>query len=137
MRKERDLIINQLKYMIKYTESLVYYCIDPYQKNFYKNQLVDLKRQLKQLENQKSNDEKPREREFTLEELAKYDGSNGKDAYIAINGVVYDVSYEGSWGGGTHAGLVAGKDYTKEFAQCHNSKLEYIKDLPVVGKLKE
>jgi predicted heme/steroid binding protein len=123
--------------MIKYTENIIYYSIHPHQKYYYKNQLTHLKKQLQELENQKNNSEKPIEREFTLEELGKYDGSNGKDAYIAINGVVYDVSYEGSWGGGTHAGLVAGNDYTKEFAQCHNSKLKYIKDLPVVGKLKE
>lgn len=137
MTSQRNLRINQLKYMIKYTENIIYYSIHPHQKYYYKNQLIHLKRQLQELENQKNNSEKTIGREFTLEELAQYDGSKGKDAYIAINGVVYDVSYEASWGGGTHAGLVAGKDYTKEFTYCHNSKLNFIKDLPVVGKLKE
>ena len=58
-------------------------------------------------------------KEFTIEELAYYDGSSGKPAYVAINGVIYDVSVEAVWGGGTHFGLYAGKDLTSEFQSCH------------------
>jgi len=40
------------------------------------------------------------QKEFTLEELSQYDGSNGKPAYVAIEGVVYDLSKELTWAGG-------------------------------------
>jgi cytochrome b involved in lipid metabolism len=32
------------------------------------------------------------EKIFTTEELAKYDGKNNQPAYIAVDGIVYDVS---------------------------------------------
>lgn len=74
-------------------------------------------------------------REFTLEELSQYDGSNGKPAYVAVDGIVYDLSNEKAWAGGTHFGIVAGKDSTEEFKSCHgNNKI--LSNLPRVGILK-
>ncbi|NMM63839.1 cytochrome B5 [Clostridium sp. P21] len=75
-------------------------------------------------------------RKFTIEELSKYDGSMGKPAYVAVNGVVYDVSRSSVWGGGTHFGLYAGKDLSEEFKGCHGDKIEILKSLPVVGNIK-
>ena len=72
--------------------------------------------------------------EFTLEELAQYDGSNGKSAYVAIEGIVYDVSKVSAWAGGTHFGLTAGKDLTEQFNSCHG--MSTLKNLPKVGVLK-
>lgn len=69
---------------------------------------------------------------FTIEELATYDGKGGKPAYVAINGRVYDVSKESSWGGGSHFGVMAGKDLTNEYAACHKD-MKAIKKLPLVG----
>jgi predicted heme/steroid binding protein len=55
------------------------------------------------------------EKKFTLEELAKYDGKDGKPAYIAFNGKVYDVSDSAFWMSGDHLGAhQAGKDLTEE-----------------------
>lgn len=73
-------------------------------------------------------------RVFTLEELADYTGKEGKPAYVAINGVVYDVSDIPAFAAGTHFGLCCGKDLTKEFTQCHagSNRLEKLK---IVGKL--
>jgi Predicted heme/steroid binding protein len=31
-------------------------------------------------------------KQFTLEELKQYNGENGQPAYVAIDGIVYDVS---------------------------------------------
>jgi len=76
------------------------------------------------------------EKQFTLEELAQYDGSMGKAAYIAIEGIVYDVSWNSCWGGGTHFGLLAGKELTAEFKKGHMKGIEVLKELPVVGVLK-
>lgn len=73
-------------------------------------------------------------KEFTLEELAYYDGSSGKPAYAAVNGIVYDVSKEAVWGGGTHFGLYAGKDLTDRFQSCHGQG-EILGRLPKVGVL--
>ncbi|WBW99052.1 cytochrome b5 domain-containing protein [Oceanirhabdus sp. W0125-5] len=74
------------------------------------------------------------EREFTREELKQYNGENGKDAYIAVNGVVYDVTYESQWGGGTHFGVVSGTDGTEEFNQCHGGE-EILVKMKAIGKL--
>lgn len=74
-------------------------------------------------------------KEFTLEELSRYDGSNGNPAYVAINGIVYDLSNETSWGGGTHFGLTAGVDLTLRFQECHSAP-HILSKLPKVGLLK-
>jgi predicted heme/steroid binding protein len=75
------------------------------------------------------------QKEFTLEELAQYDGSGGKPAYVAVNGIVYDVSNEATWGGGTHFGLYAGKDLTAQFKGCHGME-SILGKLLKVGELK-
>ncbi|WP_238881850.1 cytochrome b5 domain-containing protein [Clostridium sp. YIM B02551] len=74
-------------------------------------------------------------KEFTLEELSRYDGSNGNPAYAAVNGIVYDLSNEASWGGGTHFGLTAGMDLTLHFEKCHSTP-PILSKLPKVGILK-
>lgn len=75
------------------------------------------------------------QREFTLEELAQYDGGGGRPAYVAVNGMVYDVSREATWGGGTHFGLKAGRDLTAQFQSCHGM-MQILTKLPIVGILK-
>lgn len=75
-------------------------------------------------------------REFTLTELAQYDGSRGKPAYVSVNGIVYDVSYEATWGGAAHFGLMAGRDLTAQFQSCHGAA-DILKKLPSVGMLKK
>ena len=75
------------------------------------------------------------QKEFTLEELAQYDGSNGKPAYVAIEGIVYDLSKVPAWNGGKHFdGNTAGKDLTAQFKSCHG--MSTLKNLPKVGVLK-
>jgi predicted heme/steroid binding protein len=55
------------------------------------------------------------EKKFTLQELAKFDGRDGKPAYVALNGKVYDVSESAFWLGGDHLGAhQAGKDLTED-----------------------
>jgi mannose-6-phosphate isomerase-like protein (cupin superfamily)/predicted heme/steroid binding protein len=74
-------------------------------------------------------------KEFTLSELAQYDGTMGKPAYVAVNGIVYDVSANSKWSGAAHYGLTAGKDLSSQFESCHNSASKLAK-LPKVGVLK-
>jgi len=74
-------------------------------------------------------------KEFTLSELAQYDGTMGKPAYVAVNGIVYDLSAKSKWSGGTHFGLTAGKDLSPQFESCHGVSTK-LATLPKVGVLK-
>lgn len=76
-----------------------------------------------------------RQREFTIDELAEYDGDMGKPAYVAVNRIVYDVSNNSKWSNGMHFGLIAGKDLSSEFESCHGAK-SILANLPKVGILK-
>jgi len=53
---------------------------------------------------------------FALDELKAYDGQNGNLAYVAIEGVVYDVTNNKEWKAGQHQGLTAGNDLTADLA---------------------
>ncbi|RPF47859.1 putative heme/steroid binding protein [Hydrogenoanaerobacterium saccharovorans] len=75
-------------------------------------------------------------RTFTEAELSKYNGRNGNPAYVAVNGIVYDVTNNAAWGGATHFGLVAGTDVTSQFASCHAGQ-PILSKLKVVGKMVE
>ncbi|HWQ48992.1 MAG TPA: cytochrome b5 domain-containing protein [Methanosarcina sp.] len=77
----------------------------------------------------------PKTKEYTLEELAKYNGKNGK-TYVAYQGKVYDVSDSDLWKNGTHNGHNSGKDLTEEMNKSPH-RPEIIKGFPVVGTLKK
>jgi predicted heme/steroid binding protein len=53
---------------------------------------------------------------FTVEELATYNGQNGKPIYVAFYGIVYDVTNANGWENGVHEGVnYAGKDATEAY----------------------
>ncbi len=57
------------------------------------------------------------ERKFTLEELKEYDGREGRPAYVAYKGKVYDVTDDCLWVEGDHQGQhEAGQDLTEAMA---------------------
>ncbi|MFA6529077.1 MAG: cytochrome b5 domain-containing protein [Candidatus Gracilibacteria bacterium] len=66
---------------------------------------------------------------FTSTTLSTYNGSNGNPAYIAVDGVVYDVS--NVFINGQHYGYEAGKDLSSAFHGQHSSS--FLQGLPVVG----
>jgi predicted heme/steroid binding protein len=77
---------------------------------------------------------KTKTKTFTLSELRQYNGRNGKPAYIAVSGIVYDVTNVKGWSGGTHHGYSAGQDLTAAIRQSpHGTSV--LQSLPVVGKL--
>lgn len=49
---------------------------------------------------------------FTLAELAQYDGQDGRPAYFAYEGQVYDASSIPNWKENKNHGNLAGKDIT-------------------------
>jgi len=74
---------------------------------------------------------------FTSEELAEFDGTDGKPAYVAYKGVVYDLSESFLWKGGKHQGLHrAGRDLTEEIARAPHEP-DFLKRFPVVGELRD
>lgn len=72
---------------------------------------------------------------FSPEELAYYDGSQGRAAYVAVNGIIYDMTMLPGWAGGTHFGQYAGKDLTEVFMDCHQGTLSFLDNIPKVGIL--
>lgn len=73
------------------------------------------------------------EKTFSKEELAQYDGSDGKKAYVAIDGLVYDVTDVKPWAGGKHHGQTAGQDLSTVITKAPHKKSVLTK-LTVVGK---
>lgn len=71
---------------------------------------------------------------FTPAELAACNGKNGNPAYVAVNGIVYDVTNAAAWAGAVHFGLSAGRDVTGEFAVCHAGQ-QILNGLKAVGKM--
>ena len=72
---------------------------------------------------------------FTRELLMQYTGMNGMPAYVAVNGVVYDVTNNAAWSLATHFGLRAGRDLTAEFASCHQGQQWILAQLKAIGRL--
>lgn len=78
-------------------------------------------------------------KEFTLEELAAYNGENGSPVYIAYEGKVYDMSSFGAgWHEGKHNGVKPGTDVTEVFKtrSPHKEMIFDAKKIPQVGVLK-
>ncbi len=73
--------------------------------------------------------------ELTLAELAKYNGKDGQPAYVAVDGVIYDVSAYPKWTNGDHNGYTAGNDLTEIIKNKSPHGVAKLKGVPVVGTL--
>lgn len=73
---------------------------------------------------------------FDKEELSKYNGQNGMPAYIAFEGMVYDVTGAKAWEGGKHRGISAGQDITQIIKSASHGT-SVIDNLEEVGKYEE
>ena len=78
------------------------------------------------------------EKVFTPAELAQFDGREGRPAYIAVDGVVYDVSSSARWLEGRHTTCFldpkAGNDLSEELKQAPSNMRALVEQLPVVGR---
>ncbi len=72
--------------------------------------------------------------ELTEEELAEYDGREGRDAFVAVDGIIYDVTER--FTDGPHGGQEAGQDLTEEIGEAGHLRT-VLPDYPVVGVLVE
>ena len=78
-------------------------------------------------------------RVFTIEELAQFDGKEGRFAYVAVDGVVYDVTGSRIWPEGVHGrcsfGASAGRDLSDVIGQAPANMRALLEQMPVVGRL--
>jgi predicted heme/steroid binding protein len=75
--------------------------------------------------------------EFTREELALFNGKNGKPALVAAFGIVYDVSASFLWMGGRHQVThLAGNDLSSSLNNAPHG-LDVFRKFPIVGLLVE
>jgi len=71
---------------------------------------------------------------FTLEELKTFDGLNGNLAYVAVNGIVYDVTNAKGWSNGAHQTHLAGQDLSSVIASApHGTSV--LDKLTIIGTL--
>jgi predicted heme/steroid binding protein/uncharacterized membrane protein len=76
-------------------------------------------------------------KDLTIGELVRFDGKEGRPAYIANKGSIYDVSHSELWKEGSHLKRhLAGLDLTDAVAQAPHGE-EKIIAMPMVGKLLE
>ncbi|MCX6781840.1 MAG: hypothetical protein NTW66_01870 [Candidatus Magasanikbacteria bacterium] len=75
--------------------------------------------------------EQASQKAFTMADLALFNGQNGQPSYVAVDGLVYDLSavFRGGW----HAAHFAGKDLTNEFYSKHAKNI--LSKYPPVGRL--
>ena len=72
---------------------------------------------------------------FTVDDLKNYDGKDGNPAYVAIDGIVYDVTNANGWNNGEHQnGAKAGQDLTEVLSSSPHGD-SVLGDLMVVGTL--
>lgn len=75
--------------------------------------------------------------ELTLEELEVYNGKEGKPAYVAVDGTIYDVSGSSRWKDGEHNGYSAGQDLTDIIKNKSPHGISVLSRMPAVGKIVE
>lgn len=76
-------------------------------------------------------------KEFELEELREFDGKEGKPAYVAHNGKVYDVSDSKRWKGGLHMNRHhAGNNLTTDIQAAPHDP-DILERYPRIGMLKQ
>ncbi len=144
MKKEYGLreLVNQYQKEVSYYSQMEAYGVTAYEKNYHQNLINQRTEELiMQIERfvviaaQQNGPDVEEERFFTLEELSYFDGTQGKPAYVAVNGTVYDLSEKIAWAGGSHFGMQAGRDLTDQFTSCHGGMIAMLEQLPVVGFL--
>lgn len=74
---------------------------------------------------------------MTPQELAAHDGRDGRPAYVAVNGTVYDVSASPLWNDGDHQGAhQAGRELGDALKGAPHVR-SVIERFPVVGRIEE
>ena len=72
---------------------------------------------------------------LTLSELAYYDGTNGKPAWIAVFDKIYNVTNETAWRNGVHRGIAMGGTDATSFFQSSPHSLSILNSMSHIGWL--
>ncbi len=72
---------------------------------------------------------------LTLEELAEFDGKDGRRAYVAVDGIIYDMTDSSLWKEGGHHGFQAGQDLTDAIKNDSPHGVGKLKNVPAIGTL--
>lgn len=75
---------------------------------------------------------------LTLSQLSQYDGKSGRRGFIAVGGIVYEVTNSSRWRNGIHNGdssIAAGNDLTRLIDSISPHGRGVLANLPVVGTL--
>lgn len=74
---------------------------------------------------------------MTREELTRFDGREGRPAYVAVGGIIYDLSDSPLWQNGTHEGAhQAGADLTLELKGAPHVAA-VVERFPSIGRLED
>ncbi len=74
------------------------------------------------------------EHNLTIKELKNFNGKDGKKAFIAVDGVIYDVSNSKAWKNGMHKGKKAGEDVSDVINKSPHGK-SVLNNLEIIGKI--
>ena len=74
---------------------------------------------------------------LTLEALKAFDGKEGRDAYIAVDGKIYDVTNSVRWRNGEHNGFKAGNDLTEALGSESPHGDYVLNNVPLIGEIVE
>ena len=88
--------------------------------------------------NVSSDEEKQQELEvMTMEMVMENDGQDGRNAYIVVEGIVYDVTNSPRWRDGQHNGFQAGNDLTNEILKESPHGTRVLNNIEAVGRIDE
>ncbi|MDI6801250.1 MAG: cytochrome b5 domain-containing protein [Thermodesulfovibrionales bacterium] len=74
-------------------------------------------------------------KEITMEELAQFDGKEGRPAYVAYKGSIYDMTNSRFWKDGSHARKhLAGSDLTDALKQSPHGE-DKVTAMPLIGSI--
>ena len=71
--------------------------------------------------------------ELTLEQLKEFNGKDGKPAYVAVDGIIYDMTHSVPWKDGQHNGFEAGNDLTKNIKEDSPHGVIKLDNVPAIG----
>ena len=74
---------------------------------------------------------------LSTSQLAEYNGKDESPAYIAVDGIIYDVTDSNLWSNGEHNGFEAGVDLSEELGEHAPHDASVLERLPVVGTLED
>jgi len=75
---------------------------------------------------------------LTLSQLSQFDGKEGRRAFIAVAGIVYEVTNSPRWANGIHNGnssIAAGNDLTRQIDSVSPHGRRVLDGVPVVGRI--